>query len=113
MKFFKIVFLVFITSTTTVCYNTTLQIHNTPHSLSVESEPDQTFKQGGYLFGLIDAFETPKIQCAEGKPEILIRRNFWDNVIHWTIGGIYTRRTVQVFCKKENVDVDQESLGPG
>ncbi|EMY79512.1 hypothetical protein LEP1GSC060_2442 [Leptospira weilii serovar Ranarum str. ICFT] len=84
----------------------------------MESEPDQTFKQGGYLFGLIDAFETPKIRCAEGKPEILIRRNFSDNVIHWTIGGIYTQRTVQVFCKKESanvesVNVDQESLGPG
>lgn len=84
------------------CHNTTLQIHDsqTPLAFPVESKPDQTFKQGGYLVGLIDAFETPEIRCAEGKPQIHIQRNVLDNVIHWTIGGIYTRRTVQVFCQK-------------
>ncbi|MGJ4752538.1 hypothetical protein CH370_10905 [Leptospira kmetyi] len=84
------------------CHNTTLQIHENQiqPSFSAESKPDQTFKQGGYLVGLIDAFETPEISCPEGKPQILIQRNVLDNVIHWTIGGIYTRRTVQVFCQK-------------
>ncbi|PJZ58796.1 LA_3781 family PerA/PerB upregulated protein [Leptospira barantonii] len=84
------------------CHNTTLQIHEnqSPLKFPAESKPDQTFKQGGYLVGLIDSFETPEVRCTEGKPQILIQRNFLDNVIHWTIGGIYTRRTVQVFCQK-------------
>ncbi|AVV50129.1 MULTISPECIES: LA_3781 family PerA/PerB upregulated protein [Leptospira] len=111
MKSIKIIFLILVTLTTEVCYNTTLQVYDTPNFPSSKSEPERTFKQGGYLFGVIDAFETPKIQCSEGKPEILILRNFWDNVIHWTIGGIYTQRTVQIFCKKDTVD--QKSLGPG
>ncbi|WP_061222630.1 LA_3781 family PerA/PerB upregulated protein [Leptospira weilii] len=111
MKLFKIIFFILVTLTTEVCYNTTLRVYNTSNLLPLKSEPEQAFKQGGYLFGMINAFETPKIQCAKGKPEILILRNFWDNVIHWTIGGIYTQRTVQIFCKKDMVD--QKSLGPG
>lgn len=111
MKLFKIIFLILVILTTEVCYKTTLKIYDTTNSLSSKSKPEKTFKQGSYLFGIIDAFETPKIQCAEGNPEILILRNFWDNVIHWTIGGIYTQRTVQIFCKKDTVG--QKSLGPG
>ncbi|WP_036035451.1 LA_3781 family PerA/PerB upregulated protein [Leptospira mayottensis] len=111
MKLFKIIFFIFVTLTTEVCYNTTLRVYNASSSLPLKPEPEQTFKQGGYLFGIINAFETPKIQCAEGKPEILILRSFWDTVIHWTIGGIYTQRTIQIFCKKDMAG--QKSLGPG
>ncbi|TQE73267.1 LA_3781 family PerA/PerB upregulated protein [Leptospira noguchii] len=113
MKFFKIVFFVFITLTTIHCYNTTLQIHDSQYFTTAESEPEQTYKQGGYLLGLINSFDTPEIQCSEGKPEILILRNVWDNVIHWTIGGIYTQRTVQIFCKKETVNENTNQEGPG
>ncbi|WP_061260315.1 LA_3781 family PerA/PerB upregulated protein [Leptospira interrogans] len=112
MRLFKILFFALITLIMINCYNTTLQIHDKKYSIAAESEPEQTYKQGGLLLGLINTFDTPEVQCPEGKPEILISRNFWDNLIHWIIGGIYTQRTVQIFCKKETTNqVNQE--GPG
>ncbi|MFA4795104.1 LA_3781 family PerA/PerB upregulated protein [Leptospira kirschneri] len=109
MKLFKIVFFALITLTMINCYNTTLQIHDTKYSITAGTEPEQTYKQGGFLLGLINTFDTPEVRCPEGEPEILISRNFWDNLIHWIIGGIYTQRTVQIFCRKETVNQE----GPG
>ncbi|MCG6169236.1 hypothetical protein LFX25_15430 [Leptospira sp. FAT2] len=102
MRILKTILLTITIGTATGCHNTTLQIYNSPGAASFpdETKADQTYKQGGYAVGLIESFDTPEVKCQEGKPRILIQRNFWDNVIHWTIGGIYTRRTVQVFCKK-------------
>ncbi|MBW0432620.1 LA_3781 family PerA/PerB upregulated protein [Leptospira yasudae] len=102
MRFLKTILLAISIGAAAGCHNTTLQIYNTSEAVAfpVETKADQTYKQGGYAVGLIESFDTPEVKCQEGKPQILIQRNFWDNVIHWTIGGIYTRRTVQVFCKR-------------
>lgn len=84
------------------CHNTTLQIYQnqTPILNPTQEKPEATFIQGGYLVGMIENFKPPEIHCKEGKPQILIQRNLMDSFLHWTIGGIYTRRTVQVFCHK-------------
>ncbi|PKA06368.1 hypothetical protein CH375_00165 [Leptospira ellisii] len=84
------------------CHNTTLQVsHTKEFDIPAQNAvPEDEFKQGGFLAGLIEAFSAPEAKCASGKPIIQIRRDFMDNVIHWTIGGVYTRRTVRIFCKK-------------
>ncbi len=84
------------------CHNTTLKIYpnQTPILNPVREKPDLTYKQGGYLVGMIENFKIPEIHCKEGRPQILIQRNLMDSILHWTIGGIYTSRTVQVFCQK-------------
>ncbi|TGK34396.1 hypothetical protein EHQ12_16775 [Leptospira gomenensis] len=84
------------------CHNTTLQIsHTKEFDIPAQNEiPNEEFKQGGLLAGLIETFSSPEAKCASGKPLIQIRRDFMDNLIHWTIGGVYTRRTVRIFCKK-------------
>ncbi|AOP35306.1 hypothetical protein A0128_16520 [Leptospira tipperaryensis] len=84
------------------CHNTTLQIYpnQTPIMNPTHEKPEITYTQGGYLVGMIENFKTPEVHCKEGKPQIFIQRNLMDSILHWTIGGIYTRRTVQVFCQK-------------
>ncbi|AXR61131.1 LIC_10461 domain-containing protein [Leptospira mayottensis] len=85
------------------CYQTTLQVtpRKTHFSSPIEeSNPDQEYKQGNWIAGLIPSFDPPLISCTNGRPELKIRRGVLDNVIHWTIGGIYTRRTIQIYCLK-------------
>ncbi|TGM53177.1 LA_3781 family PerA/PerB upregulated protein [Leptospira adleri] len=97
-KIFTVSFFLFVLG----CHNTTLQIYpnQIPIANPTQEKPEATFTQGGYLVGMIENFKTPEIRCREGKPQILIQRNLMDSFLHWTIGGIYTRRTVQVFCNK-------------
>ncbi|MBM9579260.1 hypothetical protein JWG45_19115 [Leptospira sp. 201903070] len=84
------------------CHNTSLQIYpnQTPILNPIREKPETTYIQGGYAVGLIENFKAPEVHCKEGKPQIFIQRNLMDSILHWTIGGIYTRRTVQVFCQK-------------
>ncbi|MDI7207843.1 hypothetical protein QMM95_03220 [Leptospira santarosai] len=85
------------------CYQTTLQVTPGNSRLSSpiqESNPDQEYKQGNWLAGLIPSFDPPLVSCTNGRPELKIRRGVLDTVIHWTIGGIYTRRTIQLYCLK-------------
>ncbi|EMJ93206.1 LIC_10461 domain-containing protein [Leptospira alstonii] len=86
------------------CYRTTLQVMpgNKLEPVSSVPELEQEFKQGNWILGLFPAFEPPLLNlCTNGKPQLKIQRGILDHLIHWTIGGLYTVRTVQIYCSKE------------
>ncbi|PJZ71489.1 hypothetical protein CH373_03095 [Leptospira perolatii] len=85
--------------------HTTVVVHKesgTPDSVSKEQtfSPDRTFRQGSYLVGIYPSESAPDISCPSGTPEVKMITSFRDALMHVLIGGVYTTKTVEVYCKK-------------
>ncbi|PJZ71487.1 hypothetical protein CH373_03080 [Leptospira perolatii] len=66
------------------------------------SPPEEKLNQGSYVFGIYPSSPAQEISCPGGAnyPEVVMTTGVWDSVIHILIGGVYTRKTVEIYCKK-------------
>lgn len=77
------------------CQTTVIKIN--PSSEPIK-EATGKVRYGSAVFGNIDITKNYESPCGQNVNQVVIRRDFLDSLIHFAIGGIYTTRSVEVFC---------------
>lgn len=70
-----------------------------PISLShAPPPPEKRNKQANTLFGIYAISDSEEASCQEQPGEVRIVTSIWDSVVHFTVGPLYTTKTVEVYC---------------
>ncbi len=77
------------------CQTTIIQINPSSEPMI---QPTGKVRYGSAAFGYIDISKNYESPCGQNVNQVVIRRDWLDSVIHFAIGGIYTTRSVEVYC---------------
>lgn len=77
------------------CQTTVIQISPSSEPLG---KPTSKVRYGSAAFGYIDVTKNYESPCGQNVNQIVIQRDWVDSLIHFAIGGIYTTRSVDVYC---------------
>ncbi|MDH5655561.1 MAG: hypothetical protein OEZ34_06605 [Spirochaetia bacterium] len=87
------------------CYITNINLVNPPEQKNIEKNPggvvlNQSEKFPSMWFGIKALKKPVEPSCAEEQKveKVIYKTDLLDNVIHFLIGGIYTRRTIEIYC---------------
>lgn len=75
-----------------------------PAALEEELVLDQKF--GSLGFGIVEYSDALTINCGPELRELVLERNIIDTVLHFLIGGLYTRRDIRVYCGRDTAIQD-------
>lgn len=78
------------------CQTTVIQIN--PGVEITNAVPEQKKRYGTVGFGYFDITKENESKCGQNVRKVVIQRDWLDCVIHTLIGGIYTSRSVEVYC---------------
>lgn len=69
---------------------------------SAPVQPKQKQRQGNVALGIHSLKSTQADNCADrSPPDVRIRTDFLDNLIHVAIGPVYTSLSVETYCRPE------------
>lgn len=77
------------------CQTTVIQINPSSEPMI---QPSGKVRYGSAAFGYIDVTKNYESPCGQNVNQVVIRRDWLDSLIHFAIGGIYTTRSVDVYC---------------
>lgn len=77
------------------CQTTVIQINP---SSEQTAQPTGKVRYGSAVLGNIDITKNYESPCGQNVNKVVIRRDLIDSIIHFAIGGIYTTRSVEVYC---------------
>lgn len=63
--------------------------------------PDYQQSQASMWLGIKEVSAPLKVECAEGPARIVVRRSPMDFLVHFLVGGVYTRYTAEGYCVKK------------
>ncbi len=52
--------------------------------------------------GIYEYSKSPQNPCPDSLESIVIRRDWLDATIHFFVGGVYTTRRIEFYCRKSN-----------
>lgn len=66
-------------------------------------QPDKEISQkyGTLIWGKFEASSPREVSCQNGIKPIVIKRTIFDFIVHYLVGGIYTARSIEAECNKE------------
>ena len=92
----KIIFLLLLILVVSNCQTTVIQIQ--PGVEIANASPNQKKRYGTIGFGYIEVNKQNPSNCGQNVRKVVIQRDWLDCIIHTLIGGIYTTRSVDVYC---------------
>jgi hypothetical protein len=61
-------------------------------------EPSEAYQYASVGFGIYDLTKETHESCSVNPKAVLIETDLVNTVLHFIIGGIYTRRNIMVYC---------------
>jgi hypothetical protein len=96
MKKFTITLFAILITLLTNCQTVVIQIN--PGVEIKNAAPNQKKRYGTVGFGYIDITKDNDSACGQNVRKIVIERDWLDCIVHFFIGGLYTTRSVDVYC---------------
>ncbi len=93
------------------CQTTTI-VFDTVKPAPLKLLPDNERRYASMALGIYELSKPETATCSDVPAKVVIRRNVVDALIHATIGGIYTTRSIEVYCGEETAPPAQ-AIQPG